>query len=172
MKFHSPHETEVKIRIPNIESTRTLLESLSFILETELQEEVSTLWDREGSLKAHDAALRLRIYKGRTSLTFKGPRIPHPEFKIRPESEVTVSDPIQMESILRNLGYQPVLSMIKQREIWRRPELVACIDLTPFGCFLEVEGEAPALKLALETLCTDPGRIEKRDYPTLYEAHR
>ena len=172
MKFNLALETEVKIRIPNISSTRDLLESLGFRKEVEMQEEISTLWDSNGLLRSKQSALRLRVYAGETLLTYKGARLPHSQFKIRPESEVNVSDRDEMESILRYLGYEPMLTMIKHREIWNRPELTACIDETPFGLYLELEGEPSAIKLAMETFCKDPGKVEKRDYPTLYEIYR
>ena len=171
MKFKSALETEVKIRIPNISSTRDLLESLGFSKEIEMQEETSTLWDCDGALRAQHCALRLRIYAGKIFLTYKGARLSDNEFKIRPESEVTVSDLGQMESILKHLGYRPALTMVKHREVWCRPELIACVDETPLGLFLEIEGVAPAIKLAMETLCRDPDRIEIRDYPSMYEEY-
>jgi adenylate cyclase class 2 len=61
--------------------------------------------------------------------------------------------------------------MEKVRAVWRREELEACLDETPFGCYLELEGDPQAIRVAMEGLGLAPDRAETRSYPELYLAH-
>ncbi len=168
MKHRQSLETELKLRIPSVAALEPLLASLGFSLVQADAEETSLLWDRNEELRARNSALRLRRYAGKATLTFKGPRVPDPQFKIRPEHETEVADAEATEALLRGLGYVPVMRMVKHRALWAREELVACLDRTPFGDFLELEGDPNAIKLALQGLCLDASRIEPRSYPTLF----
>jgi adenylate cyclase class 2 len=61
--------------------------------------------------------------------------------------------------------------MEKRRALWEREELEACLDETPFGCYLELEGDAQAIRAAMESLGLAPDRTEPRSYPELYRAN-
>ncbi len=168
MKHRPALETEVKLRIPALAPLRPMLAALGFGERIPQQAEQSVLWDRGTELFEGGSALRLRTYAGRCVLTFKGPKQPHPELKIRPEIETEIADAEAMARLLRALGYAPVLRMEKSRSVWEREELEACLDETPFGCFLELEGEPAAIRLAMEGLGLGVDRIEPRSYPTLF----
>lgn len=168
MKHAAPLETEVKVRIPGPSALRPLLEALGFQEAIPAQEEISVLWDRAGELRAQGCALRLRRYAGKAVLTWKGPLVPDPLLKIRPEHETDVADPEALEAILEGLGYAPVLRMVKARAVWTRSELEACLDETPFGAFLELEGDPQAIKLAMEGLGLNKAHVETRSYPALW----
>jgi adenylate cyclase class 2 len=170
MKHKSVLETELKLRIPATGPYRPLLESLGFREVTAAQPELSTLWDRDGSLQAEGSALRTRVYAGQTRLTWKGPKVPDALLKIRPEHETGVEDGASLDAILRALGFEPVMRMEKVRAVWEREELEACLDETPFGCYLELEGEPQAIRAAMEGLGLAPDRAEPRSYPELYRA--
>ena len=58
--------------------------------------------------------------------------------------------------------------MEKVRAVWARSELEACLDETPFGCYLELEGEPQAIHAAMEGLGLAADRAETRSYPELY----
>lgn len=171
MKHKSAIETELKLRIPATGPYRPLLASLGFREAAPAQAEISTLWDRGGELRAAGSALRTRQYAGGFRLTWKGPKVPDAMLKIRPEQETGVEDGAALEAILRALGYAPVLRMEKTRAMWERAELEACLDETPFGCYLELEGEPQAIRAAMEGLGLAPDRAEPRSYPELYQAH-
>jgi adenylate cyclase class 2 len=172
LKHRSAVETEVKLRIPSVAAMFPMLRALGFREVSPSSEEASVLWDRDGELLAGGSALRLRRYAGRAVLTWKGPRTPDPLLKIRPEQETAVEDPEALEAILRALGFAPTLAMVKTRAVWAREELEACLDETPFGCFLELEGEPTAIRLAMEHLSLDAGHVETRSYATLFAAAR
>ena len=171
MKHKSALEIELKLRIPATGPFRPLLEALGFHEVTPLQAEISVLWDRNGELRATGSALRTRDFAGRTRLTWKGPKVPDAMLKIRPEQETGIEDSAALEAILRALGFEPVLRMEKTRAVWERAELEACLDETPFGCYLELEGDPQAIRAAMEGLGLAPDRAEPRSYPELYQAH-
>ena len=171
MKHRQSLETEVKLRIPTVEATRPLLAALGFQLRQGAALEQSTLWDRDGELRAAGSALRTRRFAGAFRLTWKGPKVPDAMLKIRPEQETAIGDGEALEAILRALGYEPVLRMEKVRAVWEREELEACLDETPFGCYLELEGDPQAIRAAMEGLGLAPDRAEPRSYPELYQAH-
>ena len=171
MNPHIPIETEVKLRIPSTGPLAPRLDQLGFRLDVPAQPERSVLWDRGTELLAQGSALRLRNYAGRSWITWKGPKMEDPLFKVRPELETPISDAGAMEGILRALGYAPVLTMEKIRTVWNRADLVACLDETPFGCFLELEGDPAAIRRTMEDLSLGPELAELRSYPTLFREH-
>jgi len=171
MKQKPSVETELKLRIPATGPYRPLLEALGFREVAAAQPELSVLWDQDGRLRGTGSALRTRTYAGQVRLTWKGPKVPDALLKIRPEQETGIEDGAALEAILRALGFEPVLRMEKVRSVWARTELEACLDETPFGCYLELEGEPQAIRAAMEGLGLAPDRAEPRSYPELYQAH-
>ncbi len=167
---HAEHvEIEMKFRIPSLELSRLRLEACGFAPVHAQDGEVSVLWDRDGELRAKGGALRLRRYGGRAALTWKGARVPDPLLKIRPELETAVADPLAMEGILAQLGFSPVFEMRKSRSVWRRGPLEACLDETPFGCYLELEGAPEAIREAMGPLGLEEAQVEPRSYVTLFQ---
>ena len=167
----TPLETELKLRIPATAPFPALLAALGFREAAPAQPELSVLWDRAGALQAAGSALRTRSYAGAFRLTWKGPRVPDPLLKIRPELETGVTDGAVLEAILTALDYRPTLRMEKVRAKWVRADLEACLDETPFGCYLELEGEAEAIHAAMRALELSSDQAETRSYPELYLAH-
>jgi adenylate cyclase class 2 len=171
MNPQDPIETEVKLRIASTEAWVPFLERLGFHLVIPAQTERSVLWDRGTELLDQGCALRLRRYAGSATFTWKGPKTEDPMLKVRPERETVVSDPDALEGILRALGYGPMMVMEKTRALWRSDDLVACLDQTPFGCFLELEGNETAIRKAMADLGLGPELAEQRSYPTLFREH-
>ena len=172
MKHAGPLEIEVKLRIPSVGVMRPRLVRGGFNLVQADAVETSQLWDRSGELLAQGAALRVRQYGGRCLLTWKGPKVADPQLKIRPEVETEVADPAAMEAILQQLGYAPALTIVKTRSVWARADLEACLDQTPYGSFLELEGEPEAIREAMAQLGLGPAQIEPRSYAALYSGGR
>lgn len=168
MKHAGPLEVEIKLRIPSTGALHAKLLQAGFAQTHGAAREDNRLWDRAGTLLVQDCALRLRQYGDQTTLTWKGPKVPDPQLKIRPELETGVADPAAMEGILRALGFTPALEMVKTRAIYVRGELEACLDETPYGSFLELEGAREAIAGAMAQLGLGPEQIEPRSYATLY----
>ena len=166
-----PIETEVKLRIPSTRELASRLLALGFKLEIPAQPEQSVLWDRGMELFSQGCALRLRTYAGSSWITWKGPKVADPLLKIRPEIETAVTNAGAMEGILQALGFTPVLAMEKTRALLRREDLLACLDETPFGNYLELEGEPGVIRSTMESLDLGPELAELRSYPTLFLEH-
>jgi adenylate cyclase, class 2 len=164
-------ETELKVRVPSLEGLGARLGNLGFVPLHPAQPEHSTLWDLDGRLHSRGEALRVRVYGGRTLLTWKGPRRPDPCLKIRPERETEVADRGELEAILRALGYAPVLEMVKERAVHSRTDATVCLDRTPFGCFVELEGEPGVIQALQEGLGLAEAPVETRSYPALHVLH-
>ena len=171
MKQKSALETELKLRIPATAPLVSRLQAQGFREILPAQPEQSVLWDCGGALRSQGSALRTRRYAGRTRLTWKGPKVPDALLKIRPELETGVEDGAALEAILRALGFAPTLRMEKVRAVWEGAGLEVCLDEAPFGCFVELEGEAGAIHAALAALDLSPDAAETRSYPELYVAH-
>jgi len=172
MKHAGPLEVEVKLRIPSTAAMAPRLAQAGFVLAHPEAREANRLWDRAGALLAGDCALRTRQYGDQATLTWKGPRVADAQLKIRPELETGVADAAAMEGILQELGFSPVLEMVKTRSIWIRGDLEACLDDTPFGSFLELEGAREAIAGAMAQLGLESGQIEPRSYAVLYSGQQ
>ena len=170
MKHAGPLEIEIKVRIPSVAILQPMLVAAGFALLNPQTRETSVLWDREGELQAQGSVLRLRMYGEAATLTWKGPRLADPRLKIRPEVETALGDPAAMEGILRALGFEPTLHMVKSRSLWGLGDLEACLDEAPFGCFLELEGTREAIEEAMDLLEVRSYPVEPRTYATLFQA--
>jgi adenylate cyclase, class 2 len=121
----------------------------------------------DSALFKSDRLLRLRVIDGDTGglLTVKGPATGDDAIKTREELEVRVNDPPTARAMLALLGYQEVLVYPKTRETWRFAGLIVALDELPFGSYCEIEGAAPDIASAAQSLgLTAP---EPRGYPSL-----
>jgi adenylate cyclase class 2 len=135
-------ETEVKIRIQDPKAMREKLLGLGAVVSRERHLERNALYDfAAGELRAGRRALRLRTTGKRATLTFKGEPQKSRSFKVREEFETQVRDPKQMRKILKALGLRETFSYGKHRTVLRKSRLTICIDETPVGNYLELEGE-------------------------------
>jgi adenylate cyclase class 2 len=135
-------ETEVKIRIQDPKAALAKLLALGAALSRDRVLEENTLYDfPDGSLRAGRRALRLRKLGKRSTLTFKGSPRKSRSFKVREEFETGVSDAGQLRKVLQALGLQPTFSYRKHRTLLRKGNLLICLDETPVGAFLELEGK-------------------------------
>ncbi|HVO12256.1 MAG TPA: class IV adenylate cyclase [Vicinamibacteria bacterium] len=135
-------ETEVKLRVSDLDAVRECLRRNGARLSRERHLEDNVLFDdARGSLRAGGAVLRLRRMPRSGLLTLKGPRQLEGGVKSREERETTIEDPDALETILRGLGYRPVFRYQKYRESWSHRGQEIELDETPIGSFLEIEGD-------------------------------
>lgn len=129
--------------------------------------------DEERSLRAQGILLRLRRRQGQAVLTVK-----HPvqrgglseNAKVREELETTVGDFEVLRAGLEALGYRHCFAYHKVREKWAFAGCTVCLDLLPFGQFMEVEGgraDECAHKLGF-----DPADASTSSYHALNRAFR
>ncbi len=168
-------ETELKVRLTleGFRSVRSRLEQLGSVVKTESQTELNVLFDyADHRLRESGCALRLRSYAGASLLTFKGQIEEDPLLKSRPEIQTEVTQPEETREILAQLGLRPQFLYSKEREIrtWTLEdgEVEICLDQTPVGFFLEIEGREPQIREAARRLDLDLQDAVKESYVSLY----
>jgi len=166
-------ETEIKVPVDNLLSVRRRLEEAGWRCVARTQRETNLVLDVEGGmLDSEDRLLRLRSYAGTGTLTFKGPTSYSGAVKVREELEVQVSDLEAMAAVFARLGFHPAVRYEKDREVWRKGPLVATLDHTPMGDFVEVEGDIESVAAAAASLGVDPARAVRGSYISLWEQYR
>ena len=139
-------EIEVKFYLSDMDAIRDrILEfgavSMGRIFETNLRFD-----DADNSLIEKKSLLRLRR-DTKTILTFKSePPFKNDQFKILKELEVEVSDFATMKHILESLGFREEQVYEKWRETFRLNSANLCLDMMPYGDFLEIEGQMEDIK--------------------------
>lgn len=149
-------ETEVKIAVPDLDAIRARLEAAGAALSgARVYERNVRYEDAAETLTPRDIVLRLRQDRA-VRLTYKAPPDAAvalaPNVRTRFEAEVTVSDFEVMDTILRRLGFHPHVVYEKYRTTYRLDEAEIVLDEMPFGNFIEVEGQAPAIERTLSAL--------------------
>jgi adenylate cyclase class 2 len=171
-------EIELKFPVADPEALQARLPRLGFHLETPRTFEHNTLFDTPArDLRAKRQILRLREYGGIHTLTHK--RIDDDNsdttrYKIRIETETTVSDPHALAEIFAQLGYQPAFIYEKYRTEYSifdpatntTPHLV--IDETPIGTYAELEGPTDWIDRTVATLGIDPATCLTDSYGKLF----
>ncbi len=142
----STREIEVKLRYDSPGKALTELKAVGAIESKPRTFEDNVLFDR-----AHDplhrarSALRLRRAGERAVVTYKGPVEGEHRHKVRVEHETEVADGDAAERILIALGYEPHWRYQKYRTEFSLHGLNVCLDETPMGCFVELEGAPDAI---------------------------
>ena len=158
-------EIEVKIRIDSTEKITERLLALGAELVKKRHREENTLYDFSSqSLYNQKRALRLRTANKKTYLTFKGTPQKSRKFKIRDEYETEVKNGKQMKKILKELGLIPTFRYEKYRTTYRIKKCKICLDETPIGNFLELEGEQSHIVRIASSLGFKKMEFIKLDY--------
>ncbi len=163
-------EIEVKIRIEDPKAALGRLLALGAVVTRPRYLEENTLYDfPAGTLRTARRALRVRRSGRRTTVTFKGSPRKSRSFKVREEFETGVGDAGQLRKILRALGLQPAYSYRKHRTQLRKGPLAVCIDETPAGAFLELEGRRHDITRFARSLGFGRADFIREDYVELIE---
>jgi adenylate cyclase class 2 len=172
-------EIELKFPVADSEALQTRLPRLGFHLETPRTFEHNTLFDTPArDLRAKRQILRLREYGGIHTLTHKriddSANSDTTRYKIRIETETTVSDPHALAEIFAQLGYQPAFVYEKYRTEYSifdsvtntSPHLV--LDETPIGTYAELEGPTDWIDRTVTLLGIDPATCLTDSYGKLF----
>src|SRR5436190_1584753 len=142
----SPVETEAKIRVASFAPLRRRIKALRGRLLHARTRETNTLFDRpDGSIRASGGSFRVRGYGSSGSITLKGSARLERGLKSRIELETEVASPEMTEQILVGLGFVAGLRYEKFREVWKIGTALLCLDETPLGRFVEIEGAKSAV---------------------------
>lgn len=166
-----PVETEAKIRVAALSAVRRRLKTEGARRLTPRLLESNTLFDRlDGGLRAAGRSFRVRRYGAAGSVTLKGPVQLSGGLKSRLELETAVAAPEVLAEILTQLGYLPLFRYEKFRETWSLRGTVVCLDETPIGSFVEVEGRESSIRRAVAALGLDLVDSLTDSYPALWVA--
>jgi adenylate cyclase, class 2 len=138
----SHKEIEIKFRVDELRALNRRLRRSGFRLVTRRTHEMNTLYDLPGQgLRKRGELLRLRKYGPKWMLTHKA-KGKAGRHKTRVESETQVADGVNMDIILRALGFAPSFCYEKFRAEWSDGTGHVVVDETPIGNFGEIEGPA------------------------------
>ena len=162
-------EIEVKIQIKNPKGmTHKIIEQGAQLVRERYFEE-NTLYDfSDLTLTKKKQAFRLRKIKRKAYLTFKGSPQKSRQFKIREEYETEVKSVNQIKKIIKSLGLVPKFHYDKFRTVFRKKKLKICLDETPVGDFIELEGEQSHIVKFASSLGFSRTDFIKKNYIDLY----
>jgi adenylate cyclase class 2 len=172
-------EIELKFPVADPIVLQARLPNIGFHLVTPRTFEHNTLYDTpDRELRAKRQILRLREYGGIYTLTHKridDSSAESSRFKIRIETETTVSDPHAIAEIFRQLGYTPAFVYEKYRTEWSQvvdpnSDAIAhlVIDETPIGNYAELEGPTDWIDRTLAELNVDHATCLTDSYGKLF----
>jgi len=159
-------ETEIKFRCRDLAAVRARILDAGGKPVASFFEDNIVYDDRSGSLHSRKRLLRLRK-SDRVSLTFKK-QIEKAVFKVMEEIEVAVSDFDSMNEILLELGYSKVFRYQKRRALYTLDQTVVCLDETPIGNFIELEGEKTGIESAAAVLNLNMEEGMSKNYLEIY----
>ncbi len=168
-------ETEVKIRISEemLEGLEDKLLEIGFQPLSESTFEDNLLFDfPDRTLENSGCALRLRKYGDSYTLTYKGPKKRDPHMKVRQEIETSVGSFDSTRSLLESIGLKVNFEYAKWRRkyqaTWNDGDVEVCIDKTPIGFFVEIEGERESINQIANRLGWDSSDFITENYVNLY----
>lgn len=137
-------EIEVKFLLKDLTALIQKIDQLNLSCTQKRVHEFNLRYDLpDGRLVAKKQVLRLR-QDTQALLTFKGPGVLDEGVLLRKEIEVSVSDFDTARRLLKALGYQVIMMYEKYRANYLMDGVILSVDETPFGLFIELEGESPA----------------------------
>lgn len=166
-----PVEIEAKIRVGALAPLRRRLKDAGARRLSPRKLETNTLFDRlDGGLRASGRSFRVRRFGSSGTVTLKGAARMSGGLKSRVEFETEVASPEVLAEILGGLGFVPLFRYEKFRETWSHRGTVVCLDDTPLGCFVEVEGHASSIRRTVAALGLDLADSLTDSYPALWNA--
>jgi adenylate cyclase class 2 len=169
-----PHETEIKLPLNDAETGQSLLERAGFRVTRARVFETNIVLDSpDDRMRRNGMLLRLRESGGAAVLTYKGSSVPS-RHKVREEIEVGVSSAADVRALFQRLGYSAAWRYDKFRTEFRREGAQghACLDETPIGVFLELEGAPDWIDATARELGFSERDYILRSYAALYFARR
>ncbi len=163
-----PLEIEVKFSVSDFAPLRRRLAEAGAEPLAEAFEENIVFDTPSRRLKEDGILLRLRrTDKAKATLKLPPGQNAPQGFKTRLELETGVADFDAMADIFRALGYPEQFRYEKYRETRRLGRARVCLDETPFGAFVEIEGEEGAIVEAASVLGLDMKQASSASYHDL-----
>jgi adenylate cyclase class 2 len=163
-------ETEIKLALASASQGRIALRKAGFRVVRRRVHEDNLVFDTpRGDLRKTGKLLRLRAAGRLAIITFKGPSLKH-KYKSRMEIETAVGNPDAARGILGCMGLKPVFRYEKFRTEYRGEDARGhvCLDETPVGAFLELEGPANWIEATAKLLGFDESAFITCTYARLH----
>jgi adenylate cyclase, class 2 len=161
-------EREIKLRFDNAATARQAVILAGGTPRRARRRQQDALLDTsDGQLRSQGAALRVRVENERAVLTFKGPVQPS-AMKLREEIETEAAAPEILFTLFARLGYDVWFRYEKFREEFTLNSVIAAIDETPVGTFVELEGEEQPIAAAARALGRGPADYLVDSYRALH----
>jgi adenylate cyclase, class 2 len=161
-------EREVKLRFDDAASARAaVIAAGATPLRCRRLQEDCLLDTADESLRRRRCVFRIRLESGKSLITFKGPVQPS-LMKLREELETVVADGPVLLRVLEQLGYRVWFRYQKYREEFALEDVIATIDETPVGTFVEIEGGDRGIAGLAEALGRGPADYLLDSYRRLY----
>jgi adenylate cyclase class 2 len=166
-------EREVKLRFDSAESARdAILNAGATPLRGRRFQEDFLLDTEDETLRRRRCVLRIRMESGGGSrLTFKGPVQPS-AMKLREEIETVVGDGETLLHVFEELGLHVWFRYQKYREEFSFEDVIAAVDETPVGIFVELEGGEQGIERLAAALGRGPAEYILDSYRGLFLQHR
>jgi adenylate cyclase, class 2 len=166
-------EVEIKLAVHDPRAVRRRLAETGFRRASKRYFESNALLDfPDRRLRKHGSLVRLRSERGRSLLTFKGPRARQGRFKERTEIESRVADAGEVGKVLEALGLTVAFRYEKYRTLYRRrgdpDDAEVAFDETPIGTYLELEGPKWWIEKVAQALGYGPPDYITLSYGSLY----
>jgi adenylate cyclase, class 2 len=161
-------EIEIKFRIENTAEVIRSLRRAGFRCVTRSTHEMNILYDLPGQkLRKRGELVRLRKYGKTWVLTHKA-KGKAGRHKTRIELQTEVKDGMQMDAILRALGFEPVFRYEKYRSEWSDGSGHVVLDKTPIGNFGEIEGSPRWIDRTARVLGIDRSAYINETYAPMF----
>ncbi len=165
-------EREVKLRFDSAESARdAILTAGATPLRGRRFQEDFLLDTEDETLRRRRCVLRIRMESGGSRLTFKGPVQPS-AMKLREEIETVVGDGETLLHVFEELGLHVWFRYQKYREEFAFEDVIAAVDETPVGTFVEIEGGEHGIERLAAAIGCAPGEYILDSYRGLFLQHR
>jgi len=166
----SRREIEIKLHFESPKEALRRLDGLGGRLIQPREFEDNIVYDRQvDPLKSAGKLLRLRRSGQRALLTYKAPVAGEHRHKVRQEEETVVEDPDAVEALLEGLGFRPIYRYQKYRTLFEVGDLHVCLDETPLGCYVELEGPPDQIDRAAREMGMSPDSYVLETYRELQE---
>lgn len=165
-------EREVKLRFDSAERARAaILQAGATPLRGRRFQEDFLLDTDDETLRRRRCVLRIRMESGGSRLTFKGPVQPS-AMKLREEIETMVGDGETLLRVFEELGLHVWFRYQKYREEFSYEDVIAAVDETPVGTFVELEGGEHGIEQLAAALGRAPGEYILDSYRGLFLQYR
>ena len=134
-------EVEIKAHIEDLNSIKKKIEKLGAKFRSDLKQSDVYFQHPIRNFAQTDEALRIRISDKNSYLTYKGAKVDS-STKTREELELAIPEPDKLNTILKKIGFSPVMTVKKTRKKYILDEIKISIDMVEgLGNFIELELE-------------------------------